>query len=315
MNRRSAALFAAMCLIWGIPYLLIRVAVRDFAPGTLVFLRTAIGGLVLLPLALRAGGFGSVLRRWRPLVAFSIIEMAIPWLLLGDAEQHLSSSLTGLLIAAVPLIGVLVAALTRSEDRGGGAARYAGLGLGFVGVVVLLGVDLGSAHVGALVEIAAVVVGYAVAPVIMARRLSGLPSIPVICASLLLVAIGYLPYAAVHVPDSVSAGAAWSVVGLALICTALAFIVFFALIGEVGPARATVFTYVNPAVALLLGVVLLGERFTVGIAIGFPLILVGSVLAARRAPARPPAVHPPSAAVPEGAVAVTVPDPAAEPDV
>lgn len=315
MNRRSAALFAAMCLIWGIPYLLIRVAVRDFAPGTLVFLRTAIGGLVLLPFALRGGGFGPVLRRWRPLVAFSIIELAIPWLLLGDAEQHLSSSLTGLLIAAVPLIGVLVAALTRSEDRGGGAARYTGLGLGFVGVVVLLGVDLGSVNVGALVEIAVVVVGYAVAPVIMSRRLADLPSIPVICASLLLVAIGYLPYAAARVPDSVSAEAAWSVVGLALICTALAFIIFFALIAEVGPARATVFTYVNPAVALLLGVVLLDERFTVGIAIGFPLILVGSVLAARRAPARPSAVHPPSAAAPQGAVAVTVADPDAEGDI
>jgi len=159
-----------------------------------------------------------------------------------------------------------------------------------------------------------VVVGYAVAPVIMSRRLSDLPSIPVICASLLLVAIGYLPYAAVHVPDSVSVEAAWSMVGLALICTALAFIVFFALIAEVGPARATVFTYVNPAVALLLGVVLLDERFTVGIALGFPLILVGSVLAARRAPARPPAVHPPSAAAPEEAVAVTVTDPSAERD-
>ena len=124
----------------------------------------------------------------------------------------------------------------------------------------------------------------------------------------------YRPEAAGHGPYAVTAEAAWSVVGLALICTALAFIVFFALIAEVGPARATVFTYVNPAVALLLGVVLLGERFTVGIAIGFPLILVGSVLAARRVTVRPPAVHPPSAAVPEGAVAVPVPDPVAEAD-
>ena len=100
-------MFAAMCVIWGIPYLLIRVAVRDVSPGTLVFLRTAIGGGVLLPLALRAGGFGPVLRRWKPLVAFAVLEIAIPWLLLGDAEQHLPSSLTGLLIAAVPLVGVV----------------------------------------------------------------------------------------------------------------------------------------------------------------------------------------------------------------
>lgn len=215
MTRRSWALFAAMCLIWGVPYLLIRVAVRDFAPGTLVFLRTGIGGLVLLPFALTRGGFGPVLRRWRPLLAFSVIEMAGPWLLLAEAEQHLSSSLTGLLIAAVPLVGVVAATALHSDDRGGGPVRYVGLMLGLVGVVVLLGLDLGTVHVGALAQVAVVVVGYAIAPVIMARYLSDLPSIPVVCASLLVVAIGYLPYALVRFPSSVSAEAAWSVLGLA----------------------------------------------------------------------------------------------------
>jgi len=117
MARRSWLLFAAMCIIWGIPYLLIRVAVRDVAPGTLVFARTAIGGLILLPLALRGGGFAAVLRRWRPLAAFTVIEVAVPWLLLSDAEQKLSSSLAGLLVAAVPLIGVLVARMLASTRR------------------------------------------------------------------------------------------------------------------------------------------------------------------------------------------------------
>ena len=283
MTRRSWALFAAMCLIWGIPYLLIRVAVRDFSPGALVFVRTAIGGLVLLPFAIRAGGFGPVLRRWRPLVAFTVIEVAVPWLLLSDAERHLSSSLSGLLVAGVPLVGVVVAHAIGSDDRGGGALRYLGLLLGLAGVGLLLGLDFGQVGAGALVEMAFVVVGYAVAPVILARRLADLPSIPVVAASLLLTAIGYLPYAAVRWPDSVSAKAAWSVVALGLVCTALAFVLFFALVADIGPARATVFTYVNPAVAVLLGVLLLGEDFTLGIAIGFPLILVGSVLAARRA--------------------------------
>lgn len=299
MTRRSWILFAAMCLIWGVPYLLIRVAVDDIAPGTLVFLRTGIGGIVLLPFALRAGGFRPVLRHWRPLIAFSAIEMAGPWLLLGEAEQHLSSSLTGLIIAAVPLVGLLVAVALRSEDRGGGPVRYAGLVVGIVGVAVLLGLDFGSLHVGALVEVALVVLGYAIAPVIMARYLSALPSLPVISASLLLVALGYLPYALVRWPSDVGADAAWSVIGLALVCTALAFIVFFALIAEVGPSRATVFTFVNPAVALVLGVLLLDEPFTVGIAIGFPLILVGSVLATRRGAA---------ATTPEAAVVKTAAD-------
>jgi drug/metabolite transporter (DMT)-like permease len=149
-----------------------------------------------------------------------------------------------------------------------------------------------------------VAVGYAVAPVIMTRRLSDLPSYPVIAASLLITAIAYLPYAASHWPAHISAKPAWSVITLGVVCTALAFVVFFALIADIGPARATVFTYVNPAVAVLLGVLLLDEPFTAGIAVGFPLILVGSVLAARHAKSA-------EAAVPEAVVGDTVVDPVA----
>jgi drug/metabolite transporter (DMT)-like permease len=303
MTRRTWALFAAMCVIWGVPYLLIRVAVRDFDPGTLVFARTAIGGLILLPFALAAGGFGQVLERWRPLLAFTVIEVAVPWLLLSDAERVLSSSLSGLLVAAVPLVGVVVARVARTDDRGGGLLRYVGLLLGLAGVVLLLGLDVGEVRGGALLEMALVAIGYAVAPVIMARRLADLPSIPVVASALLLTATGYLPYAAFHWPGSISAKVAWSVVGLGVVCTALAFVLFFALIAAIGPARSTVITYVNPAVAVLLGVLLLDEKFTLGIAVGFPLILIGSVLAARRA--RPVSVAC-EAAVPEAVVAETV---------
>jgi drug/metabolite transporter (DMT)-like permease len=284
MTRRSWALFAAMCLIWGVPYLLIREAIRDFAPGTLVFARTAIGGLILVPFAFAAGGFGPVLARWRPLLAFTAIEIAAPWLLLSDAERVLTSSLAGLLLAAVPLVGVVVAQVARNDDRGGGALRYVGLICGLVGVVVLLGVDVGHVTLVALLEMFGVAVGYAVAPVILIRRLADLPSIPVVSSALLLTAVGFLPYSVFHWPSSVAANVAWSVIGLGVVCTALAFVVFFALIAAIGPARATVITYVNPAVAVLLGVLLLDEPFTLGITIGFPLILVGSVLAARKTP-------------------------------
>jgi drug/metabolite transporter (DMT)-like permease len=310
MSRRSWTLFAAMCVIWGVPYLLIRVAVRDFSPGALVFARTAIGGLVLLPFALAQGGFAAVLRRWRPLLAFTVIELAVPWLLLADAERVLSSSLSGLLVAAVPLVGVVVARVAGADEHGGGVLRYAGLLLGLVGVVMLLGLDVGEVRVGALLEMAVVAVGYAVAPVIMVRRLADLPSIPVVAASLLLTAMGYLPYALLHWPSSISAKVGWSVVGLGVVCTALAFVLFFALISAIGPARATVITYVNPAIAVLLGVLLLDERFTLGIAIGFPLILVGSVLAARRGVPATETV-PCDAAVPEALLAEAV---AAAPD-
>jgi drug/metabolite transporter (DMT)-like permease len=294
MTRRSWLVFAAMCVIWGIPYLLIRVAVRDIAPGTLVFARTAIGGLILLPLALRGGGFAPVLRRWRPLVAFTVIELAVPWLLLSDAERKLSSSLSGLLIAAVPLAGVLIARLMRVDDHVD-RWRFVGLLLGVVGVGMLVGLDFGEVHIGALIEIVVVVVGYALAPVIMARRLADLPSIPVVSASLLMTALAYLPYAVLRPPHELPAEAIGSVLVLGSVCTALAFVLFFALISDIGPARATVITYVNPAVAVLFGVTLLSERFTLGMAVGFPLILAGSVLAARRATVREAAVAEPVA--------------------
>ncbi|MFN2519065.1 MAG: DMT family transporter [Jatrophihabitantaceae bacterium] len=296
MTRRSWLIFATMCIIWGLPYLLIRVAVRDVAPGTLVFARTAIGGLILLPLALRGGGFAAVLRRWRALVAFTVIELAVPWLLLSDAEQKLTSSLSGLLVAAVPLVGVVIARLLGADDRVD-AARFAGLLLGVAGVAMLVGLDFGQAQVGALLEVAAVVVGYAVAPVIMARRLADLPSIPVVSASLLLTAIGYLPYAVLRPPQRLPGAAIGSILALGSVCTALALVLFFALISAIGPARATVITYVNPAVAVLFGVTLLGEQFTIGMALGFPLILAGSVLAARRATVREAAVAEPVALV------------------
>jgi drug/metabolite transporter (DMT)-like permease len=289
MSRRNWLLFAAMCVLWGIPYLLIRVAVRDIAPGTLVFLRTAIGGLVLLPLALSRGGYRQVVRRWRPLVAFTVIEVAIPWLFLSDAETRLSSSLSGLLIAAVPLVGVLVARVLGTDDRVG-PLRLLGLGLGVVGVGMLVGLDFGALHAWPLIEVAVVVVGYAVAPVIMARTLADLPASPVVSSALLLTAVGYLPYALARPPRSLDAQQVWSVIVLGLVCTALAFVLFFALINQIGPARATVITYVNPAVAVLLGVLLLGEHFTAGMAVGFPLILAGSVLAARHGSAGEPAV-------------------------
>jgi drug/metabolite transporter (DMT)-like permease len=279
VSRRGWALFAAMCVIWGIPYLLIRVAVRDVSPGTLVFMRTAIGGLVLLPLAVRAGGFRTVLRRWKPLVAFAALEIAIPWLLLGNAEEHLPSSLTGLLVAAVPLVGVVAGRLTGTGDHVDGR-RWAGLLLGLLGVGVLVGLDLGRVSGLALVEVGLVAVGYATAPIIMARQLSDLPRFPVVSAALLLSAVAWAPYGLTHWPRHVAATGIASIVILGLVCTALAFVIFFALVAEIGPNRATVITYVNPAVAVALGLLLLNERFTAGMGIGFPLILIGSVLAA-----------------------------------
>jgi drug/metabolite transporter (DMT)-like permease len=282
MTRRGLLLFIAMCVIWGIPYLFIRVAVSELTPATLVFLRTGIAALVLVPVALSRGGLRPVLARWRPLLAFAAIEIGIPWFFLASAEQKISSSLTGLLISAVPLVATVIAPLLGNRDRIG-LTGTCGLLLGMVGVAAIVGFDLRATSAVALVEVAVVVVGYALGPAILARYLSDLPSVSVTALSLALCALVYAPIAALQWPSSVPhTRVLASVVVLAMVCTALAFLLFFALIAEVGPVRATVITYVNPAVAALLGVVALGEKFTLGMGAGFVLVLIGSVLATGR---------------------------------
>ena len=282
MSRRGWALFVAMGVIWGVPYLLIKVAVDELAPSTLVLARTALASLLLLPVALARGRLPEVARAWRPLLAFAVIEIMAPWLLLGVAEQHLSSSLTGLLIAAVPLVGAVLAVVTGSDDRLD-RRRLAGLLLGFAGVAALVGFEVGGGDVGAVLALGLVAVCYATGPLILSRWLSHLPGLGVITASLLVTAVAYLPVGLAQAPSSwPGTDVALAVIGLAVLCTAIAFLVFFALIAEVGPTRSTVITYVNPAVAVLLGVTLLDESFTLATALGFVLILAGSVLATRR---------------------------------
>jgi drug/metabolite transporter (DMT)-like permease len=284
MSRRGALLFAAMCVIWGVPYLMIRVAVRELAPVTLVFLRTGLGAALLVPFAAWRGELRPLLSRWWPLVAYTVVEVVIPWVLLARAETKLTSSLTGLLIAAVPLVGAVVVGLTGARERQG-RRRWLGLLVGISGVGALVGLDIGQVDAVAVAEIGCVAVCYAVGPIILARRLNDVPALGVVAGSLLLAATLYAPFAALSWPSTMpSSHVVESVVGLAVVCTALAFLVFFALIAEVGPVRATVITYVNPAVAAVLGVTILSEHLSAGMLAGFALILVGCVLATGRGP-------------------------------
>ncbi len=281
MTRRGWWLFAALCVIWGLPYLFIKVAVASITPAALVFLRTAIGSALLLPLAARGEQIRALLPRWRPIALYTAIEVALPWLLLSDAERHISSSLAGLLVAAVPLVGVVVARLIGAGERID-LRRVVGLAVGLAGVGVLLGLDVSGSDWGAVGKMAVVVVCYAVGPLIIARRLADLPSLPVVAASLVLCALGYAPAALAQLPSSMpSLRVIAAVAILGVVCTALAFVVFFHLIAEVGPIRATLVTYFNPAVAVALGVAVLGEPFTWATAAGLSLILGGSFLATR----------------------------------
>jgi drug/metabolite transporter (DMT)-like permease len=303
MTRRGWLLFAAMSVIWGVPYLMIRVAVRELSPATLVGARTALAALILLPLAARQRQLRQLPRVWAPLLAFTAIEIVVPWYLLAKAETRLTSSLTGLLIAGVPLVGALVTTFTGARERHG-ARRWAGLLIGLAGVAALVGLDVHGAEALSVVEVAGVAVCYAVGPIILSRWLADEPPLGVVAASLALAALFYLPLAVASLPSSVpSTDVTLSVVGLAALCTAVAFLLFFALIAETGPVRATVITYVNPAVAALVGVTVLGERFTVGMAIGFALVLAGSILATVSTRERAAAAEPRRPAAREGAPA------------
>ncbi|WP_067816694.1 DMT family transporter [Actinomadura kijaniata] len=292
MSRRGWVLFALMSVLWGIPYLLIKVAVEnDISVPGVVFARTALGALVLLPLAVRTGGFDKVRKHWKPVLAFAALEVLGPWALLSDAERTLSSGMAGLLIAAVPIVGVLAARATGDSERLG-PLRWAGLLLGLGGVAVLAAPQLDGGSAWAVAEVALVVVGYATAPLILARKLGDVPSLTMTTACLGIAALIYAVPAALTAPATLPPGrvlAALAVLGVA--STAVAFVLFFELIREVGPTRAPVFTYVNPAVAVAAGVLFLGESLTWEIAAAFGLILCGSVLATLRPPkGRPVAV-------------------------
>jgi drug/metabolite transporter (DMT)-like permease len=277
-----------MAVIWGVPYFFIRVAVKDLSPPLIVFGRTSLAAIVLFVLARRAGAIAPALRRWRPVLAFAILEMAIPWILLTHAETHLASGLAALIIASVPVVGA-IAAFVLGDRSALRPVRLIGIALGLSGVALLVGNDLSSDSAPpwwSILEVLVVVVCYATAPFIISRRLPEVPSLGVISVALSTVAIIYLPIAAFSLPDEAPPmKAVWSVLGLAAICTALAFILFFRLITEIGPARAGLITFANPVVAIALGAVFLDERITLATAAGFLLVIVGCSFATRPNPA------------------------------
>jgi drug/metabolite transporter (DMT)-like permease len=280
MSKRGWILFLALGVIWGMPYLLIRVAVESIDPLVVAFGRTLIGALLLLPVALYRKELGPAFRHWRPLLAFTLVEITGPWLLLGHAEKRLNSSTTGLILAIVPLIAAVI--VTRlGHDRLHGR-RIAGLVIGFAGVALLVGLDIHFADYAAVGAIVLAAIGYSLGSIIIDRKLRGVPPIGVVTASLILATLIYAPFAPMLWPSHAPWAAVGSVAGLGIVCTAAAFLLFFRLIAEVGPARATVITYLNTVVAITLGVVLLNEPLTFGMAVGFPLVIVGSILGTAR---------------------------------
>jgi drug/metabolite transporter (DMT)-like permease len=289
VSTRTWLLFAAMSLVWGIPYLFIKIAVDEGVPPVFVaWARVAIAAAVLLPIAARAGALSGLRGRLGWLAAFALFEIAIPFPLISYGEVHVSSSLTAILIASLPLI-VAVATLWVEPEERVSASRLAGLLSGLAGVVLLMGVDVAGDR-DELIGAACVLVatcGYAIGPMIIRARLRDADPLGVSAVALAIGTIILAPAAAITPPETMPSAGAWaSIAVLGLVCSALAFVLFFALIVEAGPTRATVITYVNPAVAVLLGVTLLGEHLGAASIAGLGLILAGSWTATGGGPRR-----------------------------
>lgn len=286
MSRRGLLLFGALGIAWGIPYLLIKVALQEVDPAVVVLGRSALGALVLLPLAIARRQVLPVLRRWRPLLAYTAAEIVLPWFFLTSAETRLPSSTAGLLLAAVPLVGVAVALLTGRPERMSGV-NWLGVLAGTVGVAALVGLDVAGSDLVGVAEMAVVVVGYAVGPAILVRRMSDLPGTGVVALSLAITAVVSVPLVPLlgsypaRLPSAATIGA---IVALAVVCSAAGFLMMFALVAEVGAVRTTTITYINPAVAIIAGALVLHERVTVWTIVGFALVLTGSSLVGRRRP-------------------------------
>lgn len=285
MTARGWFLFSLMGVVWGIPYLMIKVAVDEVSPSGVVFARCALGALLLLPFALRRPGLTrNVRKHWKPMLAFAVIEIIGPWYTLTDAERHLSSSTAGLLIAGVPIVGVLLSRFFHAAESLG-ARRLTGLALGLGGVGVLTVPHLTGGDALSLAEVLVTVIGYATAPLIADRHLKDVPTLHLITPCLALAALVHAPAAVVTRPaDLPSTGALAALAALGVVCTAVAFVAFLELIKEAGPIRASVITYVNPAIAVAAGALFLAEPLTATVLTAFTLILTGSVLATAAAP-------------------------------
>jgi len=281
VSRRAWFAFAAMSTIWGVPYMFIKIAEDGGAPPALVaWGRVMLAAVVLLVLAVRGGTLGGLHGRWRWAFAYGLVEIAIPFPLIAYGEQRIPSSMAAIIIATVPLMMALVSLRYGRVERPT-RVRMTGLLIGFAGVVALVGIDVAGSpgELPGVLALLGAAAGYTGGPLILERHLVDLDPRATMGAGLAVAALALAPLAAATAPAAApSAGALASIAVLGLLCTALAFVIFSVLIREAGPARASVITYLNPLVAVCLGVLVLGEQPGAGSVAGLLLILAGSWL-------------------------------------
>jgi drug/metabolite transporter (DMT)-like permease len=284
MSRRNWFLFIFVGFLWGIPYLLIKVAVDELSPAVIVFSRVAIGSAILIPMAMRLGSLMPAIKAWRYVIPYAIGEMVGPWFLITAAEEKMSSGLAGLLIATVPIWATLLASL-HGDKSVWQTKRLIGIFIGFIGIVLVVGIESfsGGQSIVAIFMILIAAIGYAWAVTMVTSKIPHIEPISINAVAMVFTVIVYLPFLILHAPEKTpSIEALGSVIILGLFPTALAFILFFQLIKDIGTARGSLVTYLNTAFAVMLGVIILNEPFTLGIAIGLPLVLIGSYFASRK---------------------------------
>jgi drug/metabolite transporter (DMT)-like permease len=284
MSRRGWSLFILCGFLWGVPYLFIRIAVRDFSPSSIVFARVAIGSLILIPISLRHGTLRIALRGYKYIALYALTEIIGPWFLITRAETKIPSGLTGLLVATVPIWSTIFASLA-GDKTVWHHKRLVGIVVGFIGVVALVGIESfsGKTDLESILAVLLASVGYGYAVNMISKKLPGVSGIAINAVAMAMATIVYAPFAIAQWPHGqVATSSILSMIALGILPTAMAFIVFFAIMDEIGAARASLVTYLNTAFAVLLGVLILSEPLTLGMAIGLPMVLIGSYLASRK---------------------------------
>jgi len=287
MSRRGLFLFILVGFLWGVPYLFIKVAVdpdNGFTPAILVCLRTAIGAAILVPIAFKRGQLGGALRGAKFVFFYALLEMIGPWILIGTAEQKISSGLAGLLVASVPIWATIFASMGGDKSVWH-HKRLFGIIVGFIGLVAVVGIEsiTGSADPISIFMVLLAAVGYSYAVMMVQRALPEVSGIAINAVAMAMTALFYLPWAIAQWPThAISAGAIRAVIGLGVLSTGAAFVAFFTLASIIGVARGSLVTYLNTACAVLLGVIILNEPLTIGIILGLPLVLIGSYFASRK---------------------------------
>ena len=287
MSHRNLVLFILAGFLWGIPYLFIRVAVdpdTGFSPAIVVFMRVFIGALILIPIAIYDKSFFTAIKGWKYIAVYALFEMVIPWILIGTAEQSISSGLAGLLVASVPIFSTLITSW-HGDKTVWQPRRLIGIAVGFLGVFLLVGIEsiTGSSDPIAILMMLGASLGYAYAVIYVTRKMPGVSGVAINGIAMAMTAVFYSPALLLLWPDrAISTTAIYCVIALGVFSTGIAFAVFFTVMAEIGPARASLVTYMNTAFAVVLGVLILSEPLTIGIIVGLPLVLAGSYLASRK---------------------------------